>query len=598
MTINYLSSTILTFGFGIISWRFEISAVDASLVQSNPNALNVVVNGNLIPVNSGLYPNATSPPFGLLWNLYEESGVWYLGFLQSSAPAFSAGLAAWQYFDGPYTPLVTGVTESITISQAPQVLQPVYNPISFVFFSPKYAENGFRYTARIKQGTDTIANYTNLVPLADGSGYLDVQKVLSNHVSYDWFDGVNFTDNIESNFNSYIDYSVEFGQQYTTSWPYTNVVSYTANTFYSGYTVLNQTDPSLIHTYVLGDQITIDTITTGQTANISGLHEVVAVPSATQVVIDIPYGGTGSTIGVSGSTVYSDSRKVGFSNLLTISGLTAFNGALSWPDYKDYVYSDYVIPSSGDSDVKFLSTIQPYTGTNIEHKYYLTDFQNLWLNFYAENPSNTYYSLVSSDLDFALALPITIGPSSIKKTFISIDYLINSFNFNPNLSYIDVKLIRIDGPLNNLSKTYRFWRDQRCPIEEIQISFLDKMGSIISIPFTLRMTENHKVTREEFKQAIQYPSNTSLDLKQRGSTISNVNVEKTFDLNTNWMNDAQMALFADLIESPVQWVKFGDEEYQSCVVTDGGVEYTYQKNKKLFKKSVNIKLANQNPTNI
>ena len=598
MTITITSSTVFDSGFGFTTWRFGVSAIDAAIIQSNPNALNVNFNGVLKNINAMyIAAGATQPPFGLLWNIaYLTVGVpsagWYVAILPTTG---FGNITDWLNFDGPYNPLVTGVTESITVSQAPQALQPVYNPITYVVYSPKFAENGFRYLATVKTGAETLGTY-KMVPLSDGSGYIDIQKILSNQVSYDWFNTQ--PSDCPDNFNSYIDYNVEFGQEYTTNWPYTNLVSYTANTFYSGYTVLNQVDPSILHTYVLGDQITIATTTTGTTANVSGLHQVVAVPSSTQVVIDIPYPGTGATVGVSGTTVYSDSRKVGFFNLITASGTTAFNGALSWPDYKAWIGSDYTMPIvSGTTDLKYLSSIQPYTGTSDEQKYFLTDFQDIWLNYFTENMSVDCRTVFSSDIDGPYAIAPDPSSSLITKTYFSIDYLINSINFNPNLKYIDVYLER-QSNAEKLTKTYRFWRDTRCVIEEIQIAFMDLMGSILSIPFTLRVTENIKIDREMYKQAITYPSNTQIDLRDRGTTINNVKVEQTFDLNTNWMNDAQMSLYKEMIASPYTWVKFGDGEYQSCIITETGLEVTQQKNKKLFKKSCSIKMANNNPQNI
>jgi hypothetical protein len=64
------------------------------------------------------------------------------------------------------------------------------------------------------------------------------------------------------------------------------------------------------------------------------------------------------------------------------------------------------------------------------------------------------------------------------------------------------------------------------------------------------------------------------------------------------MNDAQMSLYKEMIASPYTWIKFGNGEYQSCIITETGLEVTKQKNKKLFKKSCSIKMANNNPQNI
>ena len=83
MTINYSSAIVNTL-FGSHLWTFEISSTDYNYIITNPNMLNVNYNGTLININNDIYPNATQPPYGNLWNAYEgtsPSGHWYLTFL-------------------------------------------------------------------------------------------------------------------------------------------------------------------------------------------------------------------------------------------------------------------------------------------------------------------------------------------------------------------------------------------------------------------------------------------------------------------------------------------------------------------------------------
>jgi hypothetical protein len=62
--------------------------------------------------------------------------------------------------------------------------------------------------------------------------------------------------------------------------------------------------------------------------------------------------------------------------------------------------------------------------------------------------------------------------------------------------------------------------------------------------------------------------------------------------------DEQMAIyFQELITSPVVYLWDGGQ-YVACVVQETAFEVEKQRNKNLIKKTVNVKLANQDKVNI
>lgn len=608
MTITILSSTAFDSGFGPLTWRFGVSSGDASLILTNPNALNVNISGVLRNLNAMYFAaGVNQPPFGLLWNVvYLTVGVpstgWYVVVTPTAAQgAFGSfgSLASWLNFDGPYDPLTPVVPNSIVITQSPQALMPVYNPITFKFFSGKYDEPGYRYLVNVKKDGDLIAPF-KLVPGPDGSGYIDISSILSNYTSYDFYKGDKTLN--ANQFSSYVRYTVEIGEEYVSKWPYTNVSKYSSPGIYNQYAVLNQPNPSILHTYVVGDQITVDTITTGTTSVINGLHSVVAVPSNTQVVIDVPYpGGSASTIGVSGSTIYSDSKKIAFTGITSSSNLYVYNGALDWDEWKSYNSLDYIVSGTGSTtngNNLLLTSIEPYTSTTkSEDRYYMTDFQEAWFNFFVNDAGHTHRVVFYSNLDASQVYLINNTASKIRRFYFNFEYIMDYFSFNSDLDWIEF-YVRYDNVPKRLTKVYRIYRDKRCTINTVQIAFLDRMGSILSIPFTLRMNQDLKIEREKFKSTILYGTNTSFDLTDRGESIIDVKIDREYSLETNWMNDAQMSLYEELISSPYTWIDFGDYKYQSCIIQDTAVQIETQKNKRIFRKSCKIKLANIQNINI
>jgi hypothetical protein len=100
----------------------------------------------------------------------------------------------------------------------------------------------------------------------------------------------------------------------------------------------------------------------------------------------------------------------------------------------------------------------------------------------------------------------------------------------------------------------------------------------------------------------------------------NINVTKSFDLNTNWMTQNMATYFEELVTSPQTFLKIVnyvttedgipliDEDgcpihipestlYQPCIVNNNSYEVFKQRNKNLIKQSISVRLANQDNIN-
>ena len=192
MTINILSRTVFNSLFGPDTWRFEISSGDAANILTNPNALNVNISGfGLKNINNPVYGNSITPPYPTLWTVTQISSVWYVTLSRTGGASaqYFTNINNWLNFDGPYNPLTPASPHTISITQYPQDLMPVYNPITFKFYSPLYSEPGYRYLVNVKSNGTDIGSY-KLVPSPDGSGYIDISSLLSNYTTYDFSQGI------------------------------------------------------------------------------------------------------------------------------------------------------------------------------------------------------------------------------------------------------------------------------------------------------------------------------------------------------------------------------------------------------------------------
>jgi hypothetical protein len=136
-------------------------------------------------------------------------------------------------WDAYLQPLFSIVALSIT--QQPNEYAPAYNDTNFVITESSggiYTKDNFKFIAEVKQSTTSLAKLK--APIYYGSvnkGVFNIGRILENYVSFDW----NYNDSAASGCtNSIMDYSVEFGYEYSASatgsvTEYTNLTSATGS---------------------------------------------------------------------------------------------------------------------------------------------------------------------------------------------------------------------------------------------------------------------------------------------------------------------------------------------------------------------------------
>lgn len=121
---------------------------------------------------------------------------------------------------------------AITINTEPNDIAPVYSDISYVVTSTNYAQSNFKFVAVVKNAAGTILAKLK-APIFHGTtdkGVFNISRILQNYVTYD------FTQNLGTMtkcLNSYIGYSVEFGEEYGGT-EYLNLTSDTGKYAWNG----------------------------------------------------------------------------------------------------------------------------------------------------------------------------------------------------------------------------------------------------------------------------------------------------------------------------------------------------------------------------
>jgi hypothetical protein len=472
---------------------------------------------------------------------------------------------------------------AITNIITPQVTTPAYNPIRWEIDSSNVNNTGFRYVVDVYDSTPTkIAEYRLVPRITDGYGEIDLSKLLSTYVDID-LDTAAVTSYDAT--NSYFEYSVEFGEEYNESYAYTGFGDS------GGYVQLTGVGT---HSFVVGDQINLTESTPATNPLLTGLHTITAQTAST-LTLDIVYADLVSPSSIAGSVIYADNRKTINRSMDINSSYYVFNGVLPWLDFRSYDDADYTL---GATDKKFLC--------NFPSNYQITPDQDLWVNWIPA--TNNVRWLVFENSDGDVLYKVVTSSSG--------EWVIQESCGAGNVGTLSVSsgtlpLVKsttewydiywTDNVLTQLSEKKRITIDNRCKIEDFEIIFLDRLGSIGSFNFMNKAMEKGKIKKQDYNQNIQgEPNGTSLDwtydTTAAGFRPFDIKVDKTFTLNTNWMTLEMNQYFEELLTSYYTYIKI-DSVYQRCLIQEGGFETTRQRGKKLMKKTVTVKLSNQDSIN-
>jgi hypothetical protein len=341
------------------------------------------------------------------------------------------------------------------------------------------------------------------------------------------------------------------------------------------------------HTFLVGDQVVVDA---GTNTLISGLWTVISVTGTTDFTINASWSNVVDAT-ENGMVKYADNRKTIIRDIATTLDKWVFNGARSWVSFPNYALTDYRL----DNTTALFLTSMSY------RKMTITPNQEIWFNgfnnsvtgrvvFNNSNGDSFYYDVTNTEITTQLC----VASPNLNLTIISGTLpLVKS-----DTTFYDFYFT--DGTAPPDSETYTFDIDQRCAINDYYLVFLDRMGSWGSFAFQLRTYETGTSTKQSFNKTVEgivAGTEWTYTSDARGMTTYSSTVDKNFQLNTNWMNEQMAAYFQELITSPVVYLWDGGQ-YLACVVQETSFEVERQRNKNLIKKTVNVKLANQDKVNI
>lgn len=499
-------------------------------------------------------------------------------------------------------------------------LNPCYNPVVYYFDSTNKTEPGFRYIAQIKNEAGGLLFEKTLLPSPDG-GLCDLHlnRDLQDYLSWDI---VLADTSPERAINSYLRFNIEIGEEYNTEWLFDSLIYLDENTTYwpnannpqynppnpfLNKQALTTTSLGVVPPFAPGDSIFVTLDDPSILPATAGFHKVLDVFNANStdpfywtIVLDLTYQGNGTT---SGSVKYADNRKTRFLNELAVEDQVVFNGVLSPQDWLDWNEDDY---SMSTTDMGKWLTIcpNPYK-VRVDNTVFLNAFKKLatlntsgpakWL---IENDTGDSATISSFVLNDAIR-QLDVSPT--RTTWGSITT--GTFPIiKPTTKWYEVTAL--DSANAPVSVAHRFLIDRSCTTEyeDIEMIFLDKLGSIIPFNFTLRNVESRKINKQNLTtylggrvdDTVDY---FSYDLKKGGKITYDESFVRNYLLRTDFLNDEYAKFFVELIESPVTMIKI-DGEFHRCIITTSNYEVKKERWYELKRYEINVELSNRNKINI
>lgn len=495
---------------------------------------------------------------------------------------------------------------AITIEAEPYDFTPAYNECKFIVDSTNVNLPGFKYIFEVFQsGTATkIATYKVLPSYGTGYGEVDLSKLLSNQVSFDFQpDSLTFYNAS----NCYYKYDVKIGEEFILEEDYTAALQDDGN----GNVLITTT---AAHPFVVGDQINVIQ-DDGGVANpgVEGLHTVLDNPSANEIVINALFANV-TDVDINGTIRYANNEKDITLDIVNTLNKFVFNGAVSWQYFPTYNPALYEITSSPPGG--YMLTSQPFEFT-------CTKGQLLWLNHeltgfvttmvFTNSNGSQFFRVVNNNTNKIAGVPC--GPANLG----TLTYLSGpdaTLIPNDTITFYTIQIFT-GSPAVAASAIYTIKLDYRKQIDEHQIMFLDRLGSISSFAFQLRSYTKVGIKRETFNKDVQGyidAGQWTYDSYEQGLVNINTQLTKTLDLNTNFMTEAMSDYFLEMLSSPATWiahVSYGQTEIdgecvtiatqdgnlQSCNILATSFDMVKQKNQNLIRHSVQVRFSNNDVVN-
>lgn len=489
------------------------------------------------------------------------------------------------------------------IGQPVSVHMPGYNPVVWYFDSNRKELPGFKYIVQVIDEDDNVMFEKSILPdFESGKCVLQIDKELSDYLSYD-LNPTNLNTLPVAATKSYKRYKLSVGEEYFYEFRFNFYLPF-LNDGVQDSTLFINNDIGSIPDFEIGDFVNVRFNATPTHPELIGDFEILNIASGggttafrLDVTFDPPSTG-GTPIYESGTISTLTREKTRVPGLLTTDLQSVFNGTLNTAEWLSYNQGTYFF--NGASILpKFLSQL-PTT-------YKVRRSNSIFLNF------------MKNHLDTSITGPnylkvTNLDTSGTSNIYFTTDYQkwVYQFNVGPtrsvwgtptsgliNSSTTSYKMQMYNKNDTAISAAYTILIDDSCAEENMEMLFLDKLGSFLPYNFTLKNVESQEVNRTSYTQHLggKVGSKFTYDLINGGDTIYDSNYTRKWLLRTGFLNNDEAIFFQNVLHSPITVLKI-DGIFQRVSITTNNIEIKKGKWSTLKRYELNVTLANQDKINI
>lgn len=490
---------------------------------------------------------------------------------------------------------------AITTIANPQGVTPAFNPMYFYFDSTSKTEQGFKYLVTVtNQTTSEIIGTYKLKPIPTSLyGEVDISKLVQTQLYNDFQE---LTSYIPAGHQ--LTYKLNIKETYFISAPFTSYSS-ANNTTWPNFSNVNYNPSgygrtriafSTLPPYSIGDEINISqTIVTRP--ELEGIHTVLDIYLDTgvyYVVLDLIWIKAGTA--ASGTTTFADGRK-SIIDGIDILGLKAYKGAFKFLDFINYLDDDYIL----DQDSKLFLTTLP-DGVKISRE------NPTWLSGYVATGTQQYLVFVINGTQYRYPVSAINGKTSlfnilpsdaiITETWVGSSWV--AFGGGLDMSDVEEYTIQFHETSNPVSVLKTITLYSECDFhEKMDLTFLDRLGSWITIPFYKGIYLNQDVTRSTSRKKYGDLNISSWEYnsKAKGDEVYHIEENISYTINTGQLSEVESQYMRELVGTSQAYITINNGEPQAIKIETSSQPLHKKRTKRDRKVSINFKMAVQDPIN-
>jgi hypothetical protein len=492
---------------------------------------------------------------------------------------------------------------AITVLASPQLITPAYNPMYIYLDSTSKTELGFRYVIEVLDASSNVIGTYRVKPIpVTLYGEIDISKLVQTLLYNDFRNDISYTPA-----GHLARYSMNLFEEYFVNEPFTDYEFAGSGTWanFSNLAINPNGFARTMLSHVADPELFIGAvIQIAQTPSVNfrpeleGIHTVIDTfedAGTWYTVLDLVWIGNGSTS--SGVVSFANGNKTVIPSG-SITFKNAIKSAFSFVDFKGFDHTDYVL--NGNTKKLLTSLPNDFRISRLVPTWSMGYFDEEQEYFAVFNIGDDIYrySLGVLENEFSM-FQILPTPDNITEIYVG------AGTFAPTI---------FTGLGDATEYTVQIQLDDTTPVSELRtvslysecdfhtkydITFLDRLGSWVTMPFYKGAYINQSVERLDFRKKYGALSDGAFtyEMTDNGKETYHVDETVSITLNTGILSEVESQYIRELISSPQMYLSIDGGEPRSISLTTTSAQLHLKRTQRDRKLSITFEYSVQDEIN-